>query len=290
MILLIDNYDSFVYNLARYLAELGCETRVVRNDAVTVAEVVNLAPQAIVISPGPCTPHEAGVSMELIRELGARVPILGVCLGHQALAAALGGRIVRAPEPVHGRTSLVHHDGTRLFAGLPNPLRATRYHSRLIEDSTLPTELRVVARTADGLPMALEHATWPAFGVQFHPESVLTESGHQLLANFLAAARISTKQLPPGDVPVGVRRTSLTPKMSGGRPSRCIPATRLPPARRCRRKDQTRRTAPRADQPERVSAPAPARQVKTRPRLAPSFLVRQFLIAQLFPPLGEKGD
>src|SRR5438552_861672 len=128
MILLIDNYDSFVYNLARYLAELGCATRVVRNDAVTVADVGRMAPQAIVISPGPCTPTEAGISIELIRQLGPRIPILGVCLGHQALGAALGGTIIRAPEPVHGRTSLVQHHGDRLFAGLPNPLRATRYH------------------------------------------------------------------------------------------------------------------------------------------------------------------
>ncbi len=206
MILLIDNYDSFVYNLARYLAELGCETQVVRNDAISVTGVADMAPQAIVISPGPCTPHESGISMALIRKLGPRIPILGVCLGHQALAAALGGRIGRAPEPVHGRTSLVHHAGTRLFAGLPNPLRATRYHSLLVEESTLPAELRIVARTADGLPMALEHATWPAFGVQFHPESVLTESGHRLLANFLMAAGIATNELPPGDVPIGARR------------------------------------------------------------------------------------
>ncbi|HEY3963880.1 MAG TPA: aminodeoxychorismate/anthranilate synthase component II [Planctomycetaceae bacterium] len=206
MILLIDNYDSFVYNLARYLAELGCETHVVRNDAISVAKVADLAPQAIVISPGPCTPHEAGISMALIRELGPQIPMLGVCLGHQALAAALGGRIVRAPKPVHGRISLVHHACARLFAGLPNPLRATRYHSLLVEESTLPAELRIVARTVDGLPMALEHATWPAFGVQFHPESVLTESGHRLLANFLAAAGIATNELPLGDVPAGAHR------------------------------------------------------------------------------------
>ncbi|MBI3866134.1 MAG: aminodeoxychorismate/anthranilate synthase component II [Planctomycetia bacterium] len=201
MILLIDNYDSFVYNLARYLIELGCKTLVVRNDAVTVADVVRLEPQAIVISPGPCTPYEAGISMDLIHELGPRVPILGVCLGHQALAAALGARIVRAPEPVHGRTSLIHHDRMRLFARLANPLCATRYHSLIVDEATLPAELRVTARTVDGLPMALEHAEWPAFGVQFHPESILTESGHRLIANFLEIAGIAAKSIPPGDSP-----------------------------------------------------------------------------------------
>jgi anthranilate synthase/aminodeoxychorismate synthase-like glutamine amidotransferase len=201
MILLVDNYDSFVYNLARYLAELGCATRVVRNDAVTVAEVNRMAPAAIVISPGPCTPAEAGISVELIREFGQRIPSLGVCLGHQALAAALGGNIIRAPEPVHGRTSLVQHHGERLFAGLPNPLRATRYHSLIVDEQTLPAELRVVARTADGIPMALEHATWPAFGVQFHPESILTDSGHRLLANFLSLAGLPVRGTAAGDRP-----------------------------------------------------------------------------------------
>jgi anthranilate synthase/aminodeoxychorismate synthase-like glutamine amidotransferase len=186
MILLIDNYDSFVYNLSRYLVELGCATQVVRNDALTVAEIARLAPQAIVISPGPCTPAEAGISMALIRELGPRVPILGVCLGHQALAAALGGNIVRAPEPVHGRTSLVHHTGDRLFEGLPNPLRATRYHSLIVEELSLPSELRVTARTSDGIPMALEHKTWPAFGVQFHPEKS-GAMGLRIVRNFVEA-------------------------------------------------------------------------------------------------------
>ena len=161
-----------------------------------------MAPQAIVISPGPCTPNEAGVSLDLIRELGSRIPTLGVCLGHQALAAALGGNVIRAPEPVHGRTSLVQHNGRRLFAGLPNPLRATRYHSLIVEESSLPAELRIVARTADGLPMALEHTAWPAFGVQFHPESILTESGHRLLANFLSLAGVPIGNPPPGDLPI----------------------------------------------------------------------------------------
>lgn len=205
MILLIDNYDSFVYNLSRYLTELECETLVMRNDAVTVADVARMAPQAIVISPGPCTPHEAGVSMELIRALGPRIPMLGVCLGHQALAAALGGNVIRAPEPVHGRTSLVQHHGQRLFEGLPNPLCATRYHSLIVEEASLPAELRIIARTADGLPMALEHTAWPAFGVQFHPESILTDSGHRLLANFLKLADLPVGNLPAGDLPVGAR-------------------------------------------------------------------------------------
>jgi anthranilate synthase/aminodeoxychorismate synthase-like glutamine amidotransferase len=201
MILLIDNYDSFVYNLARYLAELGCATKVVRNDAATVAEVERLAPQAIVISPGPCTPNEAGISLALMRELGPRVPLLGVCLGHQALGAALGANVIRATEPVHGRTSLVHHNGERLFAGLANPLLAARYHSLIVEEASLPAELTVTARTADGIPMALEHATWPAFGVQFHPESILTDSGHRLLANFLSLAGIPVRNVPLGDRP-----------------------------------------------------------------------------------------
>ena len=190
MLLLIDNYDSFVYNLARYFQELGCETRVVRNDAMSAAEILSLGPRAIVLSPGPCTPNEAGMSLELVRALPPELPLLGVCLGHQTIAAALGGRVVRAAEPVHGRPSLVEHLGTGLFAGLPNPLRATRYHSLVIDSSSLPPELTVTAWTQDGVPMALEHRSRPLFGVQFHPESILTQSGHRLLANFLSLASI----------------------------------------------------------------------------------------------------
>ena len=199
MILLIDNFDSFVFNLARYFQELGCETEVVRNDAVSVADVRALNPQAIVISPGPCTPREAGVSREVIRELGPEVPMLGVCLGHQAMADALGGRVIRAAEPVHGRTALVQHSGHGLFEGLSNPLRATRYHSLIVEEASLPASLKITARTIDGVPMALEHAEWPMFGVQFHPESILTQDGHRLLANFLRLSGLPARDLPPGD-------------------------------------------------------------------------------------------
>lgn len=197
VILLIDNYDSFVFNLDRYLRELGCQTRTVRNDRVTVADIESLAAAAIVISPGPCTPREAGVSVDVIRELGPRTPILGVCLGHQAIAAAYGGRVVRAPEPVHGRASDIRHDGSRLFAGLPNPLSVGRYHSLVADEPSLPAELRVTARTETGLLMALEHREHRVFGVQFHPESVLTAGGHQLLRNFLKLAGIASDSPPP---------------------------------------------------------------------------------------------
>lgn len=199
MILLIDNYDSFVYNLARYLTELGCPTRVVRNDAITVEQVRAAAPSALIISPGPCTPREAGVSVELIRQLRGAVPILGVCLGHQAIAAAFGVPIIRAPRPVHGMTSLVHHSGEGLFAELPQPLRATRYHSLIVDEGELPDELEITARTGDDIPMALAHRTQPLYGVQFHPESVLTNSGHRLLANFLTLAGVEFSGIPAGD-------------------------------------------------------------------------------------------
>ncbi len=188
MILLIDNYDSFVFNLARYLVELGFETQVVRNDAISIEEVRWLNPQAVVLSPGPCTPNEAGICVNLVRALSARIPMLGVCLGHQAIAAAFGAKIVRAPEPVHGRTSLIAHDGSRLFEHVPNPCRVTRYHSLVADEASLPSSLRITARTSDGLIMAFEHRSLPVFGVQFHPEAVLTQGGHQLLANFLTAA------------------------------------------------------------------------------------------------------
>ncbi|HET6328807.1 MAG TPA: aminodeoxychorismate/anthranilate synthase component II [Planctomycetaceae bacterium] len=191
MILLIDNYDSFVYNLARYLREMGCNTRVVRNDALSLDDVCEMAPHAIVISPGPCTPSLAGISVDVVRTLSQRIPILGVCLGHQAIGEALGGAIVRSPAPVHGMCCRVHHDRIGLFAGLPAPLWAGRYHSLCIDEQSLPHSLRVTARSDDGVIMAVAHATRPLFGVQFHPESVLTESGHRLLSNFLTLAGVA---------------------------------------------------------------------------------------------------
>jgi anthranilate synthase/aminodeoxychorismate synthase-like glutamine amidotransferase len=185
MILLIDNYDSFVHNLARYVRELGEETRVYRNDAITIAEIAALRPSHLIVSPGPCTPRQAGISNRVIAELGSRLPILGVCLGHQCLAAALGGSVVRAQRPRHGKTSPIVHDGTGLFEGLPSPFQATRYHSLIVEREGLPDCLEVIATTPENEIMALRHRSWPAWGVQFHPESILTEHGHALLRNFL---------------------------------------------------------------------------------------------------------
>lgn len=198
MILLIDNYDSFVYNLARYFRRLGQETLVVRNDAIDVADVWRRRPRAVAISPGPCTPQEAGNSLEIVRGCAAAIPMLGVCLGHQAIAAAWGGRIVRAAEPRHGRSSEVFHDGQGLFAGLPSPLTAGRYHSLIVEEATLPTCLAVTARTAEGTIMALQHRELPVFGVQFHPESVLTSHGYSLLAAFLRLAGLAVPRELPG--------------------------------------------------------------------------------------------
>jgi anthranilate synthase/aminodeoxychorismate synthase-like glutamine amidotransferase len=185
VILLIDNYDSFVHNLARYFRLLGQETVVVRNDAIDVPQVRRLGPQAIVLSPGPRTPNEAGCSLEIVRQMHAEVPILGVCLGHQTIAAALGGRVVRAAQPMHGRASDVFHDGQGIFDGLPNPLTGCRYHSLVVDEPTLPDVLVVTARTADNTVMALRHRHRPVIGLQFHPESVLTCCGSALLAGFL---------------------------------------------------------------------------------------------------------
>ncbi len=196
MILLIDNYDSFVHNLARYFARLGHTPHVVRNDALRVEDLTALEPQAVVISPGPCGPAEAGCSLDLVRSLSPNTPLLGVCLGHQTLAAGLGGRVVRAAEPRHGRASRVFHEGDELFAGLPSPFRAGRYHSLVVEEASLPSALAVTARSEDGVVMALRHRARPWFGVQFHPESILTERGYRLVANFLAAAGLAVGELP----------------------------------------------------------------------------------------------
>lgn len=188
MILLIDNYDSFVFNLARYFRRLGHDALVVRNDAIDVPGIRSLRPAAVVVSPGPCAPAQAGCSLEVVRQLHAEVPMLGVCLGHQAIGEALGGRIVRAPEPVHGRTSRVRHDGRGIFAGLPSPLAACRYHSLVVEATSVPECLEVSARDDEGLVMALRHRRHPVVGVQFHPESILTEHGFAMLAGFLRIA------------------------------------------------------------------------------------------------------
>ena len=188
MLLLIDNYDSFTYNLYQYLGELGAETRVVRNDELTVAEALALRPSSVVISPGPGNPDEAGISLDLIRALPPTVPLLGVCLGHQALGQAFGGRIVRAPRIMHGKTSAIHHDGRGVFTGLPQPFTATRYHSLVIAEDSVPECLEVTARTEDGVIMAVRHRSLPQEGVQFHPESILTSAGKNLLRNFLAGS------------------------------------------------------------------------------------------------------
>lgn len=186
MILLLDNYDSFTYNLAQYLGELGCAVEVHRNDKISVEDIARRKPEAIVISPGPCTPQEAGISVELVQRLAGKFPILGVCLGHQAIGAALGGKIIRAPKLFHGKTSEIYHDRQGIFRGLEDPFTATRYHSLIIERRSLPRELTVTAETKDGTIMGVRHRRYKLEGVQFHPESVLTQSGKQLLHNFLS--------------------------------------------------------------------------------------------------------
>jgi anthranilate synthase/aminodeoxychorismate synthase-like glutamine amidotransferase len=198
MVLLIDNYDSFVHNLARYVRELGEEAVVRRNDVVTPGEIEALAPSHLIISPGPCTPTEAGVSTEVVRRFGPTIPILGVCLGHQCIGAAYGGDIVRARRPMHGRTSRIVHDGSSILEGLPSPLRATRYHSLVIERQSLPSTLRVFASAADDDEiMAVVHRTHPVIGVQFHPESAASEYGYAMLDRFLHGDRSRGAQLPP---------------------------------------------------------------------------------------------
>ncbi|MBS1128609.1 MAG: pabA [Nitrospirae bacterium] len=185
MLLMLDNYDSFTYNLVQYLGELGQDLKVYRNDKITIAEIEALKPERIVISPGPCTPKEAGISIDVIKHFSGKVPILGVCLGHQSMGEAFGGDVIRAPYLMHGKTSLIHHDGRTIFTGLPNPFEATRYHSLIIRKETLPPVLEISAWTDDGIIMGVRHKKFKVEGVQFHPESILTGAGKDLLRNFL---------------------------------------------------------------------------------------------------------
>ena len=189
MILLIDNYDSFTFNLVHFLGDVGARCEVRRNDALTVEQAMAMRPEAIVLSPGPCTPDEAGICLPLIAAAAGRIPVLGVCLGHQAIGQAFGGVVTRAPAPMHGKVGAVEHAGSDIFAGLPSPFQATRYHSLIVERASLPDVLEPTAWTADGLVMGLRHRALPLFGVQFHPESIASEHGHDILANFLAIAR-----------------------------------------------------------------------------------------------------
>jgi anthranilate synthase/aminodeoxychorismate synthase-like glutamine amidotransferase len=193
-VLVIDNYDSFVYNLVQYLGELGAEPLVHRNDELTVPEIIALEPDAVLVSPGPGTPDDAGVSNDVIRAFAGRVPVLGVCLGHQCIGQVYGGLVVRAPHVMHGKTSLIHHRDTGVFAGLPNPFEATRYHSLIVDRASVPDVLEITAETDDGIVMGLRHRELGVEGVQFHPESILTAGGHDLLRNFLAGARESARQ------------------------------------------------------------------------------------------------
>lgn len=197
MILLIDNYDSFVFNLARYFERLGQETAVVRNDEIDVAGVRRLGPDAVVISPGPCTPDKAGCSLHVVSEFGSSIPLLGICLGHQAIAQAFGGKVVRSGNPMHGRTSQIDHDGTGIFAGLANPLIACRYHSLIVDAQSLPDSVCANAWAPDGTIMAIRHHHRPIVGLQFHPESILTSDGYSLLAAFLKLAGLE----PPSQIP-----------------------------------------------------------------------------------------
>ena len=184
-ILFVDNYDSFTYNLVHYMLELGAEVEVIRNDAITAADIAKRKPDGIVLSPGPCTPNEAGICLDVLKLYGATLPILGVCLGHQAIGQVYGGNVVRAPKVMHGKTSQITHTGKGLFAGLPSPYTATRYHSLIVDRATLPECLTITAESEDGIIMGVQHTTHPVHGVQFHPESIASEHGHALLANFL---------------------------------------------------------------------------------------------------------
>ena len=200
MILLIDNYDSFTFNLVHFLGDLGARCDVVRNDKITVEEAIARAPEAIVLSPGPCTPNEAGICLDLIAAAAGKIPLFGVCLGHQAMGQVFGGDVIRAPKPMHGKVSPVFHDGKGVFAGLPNPFGATRYHSLTVDPDTLPDCLEATAWTEDGIIMGLQHRTLPVHGVKFHPESIASEHGHQILQNFLNIARGSNSPARPSQV------------------------------------------------------------------------------------------
>jgi anthranilate synthase component II len=194
MLILIDNYDSFTYNLVHFLGELGAPCEVIRNDKITADEVLAKKPQAIVLSPGPCTPNEAGICLDLIAKAGGKVPLLGVCLGHHAIGQVYGGNVIRAPEPLHGKLSSIRHTNEGVFKGLPSTFDVTRYHSLIVERSSLPDALEVTAETPDGIIMGLQHKTLPVHGVQFHPESIASQQGHALLANFLTLAGLSPRR------------------------------------------------------------------------------------------------
>ncbi len=194
MLVLIDNYDSFTYNLVHFLGELGTTSEVIRNDKVTADEVLKMKPKAIVLSPGPCTPNEAGVCLDLIAKAGAKIPLLGVCLGHQSIGQAYGGKVIRAPEPMHGKLSTITHTNKGVFKGLPEKIEVTRYHSLIVERESLPDCLEVTAETSDGIIMGLMHKTHPVHGVQFHPESIASQQGHALLANFLDLAGLNPRR------------------------------------------------------------------------------------------------
>jgi anthranilate synthase component 2 len=193
MLLLIDNYDSFTYNLVHFLGELGAECEVVRNDKITVDAAIKMAPQAIVLSPGPCTPNEAGICLDLIKAAGSKIPLLGVCLGHQAIGQVYGGKVIRAPSAMHGKLSTIETTGKGLFASMPKRFEVTRYHSLIVERASLPADLEVTAETADGIIMGVQHRTHPVHGVQFHPESIASEHGHDILANFLRLAGLTPR-------------------------------------------------------------------------------------------------
>jgi anthranilate synthase/aminodeoxychorismate synthase-like glutamine amidotransferase len=230
MLLLIDNYDSFTYNLYQHLAELGADVLVRRNDAISAEEAEALCPSHVVISPGPCTPREAGVSSAIVARLGPRVPLLGVCLGHQCIGEVFGGRVVRAPAPVHGKTAHISHGGVGILAGLPNPFQAIRYHSLIVERETLPTTLEVTAESGDGLIMGLRHREYPIAGVQFHPESILTVAGKDLLRNFLAwsAPPFSAREAGKGVRPFSASSVSSASSASPSPPVSSASACPLP--------------------------------------------------------------